>query len=42
MNLESVFAAVGGWLILGEILSSRSLLGGALMFIGVFLARLKP
>jgi drug/metabolite transporter (DMT)-like permease len=42
MNLESVFAAVGGWLILGEILSSRSLLGGALMFMGVFLARLKP
>jgi len=42
MNLESVFAAVGGWLILGEILNSRSLLGGALMFMGVFLARLKP
>jgi len=42
MNMEAVFAALGGWLILGEVLSGRALLGCALMFVGMLLAQLKP
>lgn len=32
MCLESVFAAIGGWIILGETLSGREILGCSLMF----------
>ena len=32
MCLESVFAAIGGWVILGQVLSGREILGCALMF----------
>lgn len=39
MSLESVFAAIGGWILLGEVLSSRELLGCALMFSAVLLAQ---
>ena len=39
MSLESVFAAVGGWLLLGEVLGGRELLGCALMFAAVLLAQ---
>ncbi len=42
MNMEAVFAALGGWWILGEVLSGRALLGCALMFVGMLLAQLKP
>jgi drug/metabolite transporter (DMT)-like permease len=38
MNMEAVFAALGGWLILGEVLNGRALLGCALMFVGMLLA----
>lgn len=37
--LESVFAALAGWLILGERLSVRELVGCALMFGGIVLAQ---
>lgn len=39
MSLESVFAALGGWLILSESLSPIELLGCALMFVAVLLAQ---
>lgn len=39
MSLESVFAAVGGWVLLGEVLSGRELAGCALMFAAVLLAQ---
>lgn len=42
LSLESVFAAVGGWIILAEGLSVRALLGCALMLGGVLLAQLGP
>jgi drug/metabolite transporter (DMT)-like permease len=35
LSLESVFAVLGGWLILGEALSPRGLLGCALMLAGM-------
>jgi drug/metabolite transporter (DMT)-like permease len=35
MSLETVFAALGGWLILGETMPPRSLLGCALMLAGM-------
>lgn len=40
MSLESVFAALSGWLILGEALSFRELTGCALVFAAVVLAQI--
>jgi drug/metabolite transporter (DMT)-like permease len=40
MGLESVFAAIGGTLVLGEVLTSRELVGCALMLAAVVLAQL--
>lgn len=39
MSLESVFSVIGGWLILGQVLSGRELFGCVLMFAGVVLAQ---
>jgi drug/metabolite transporter (DMT)-like permease len=39
LNLETVFAAVGGWLFLGEILETRALAGCLLMLAGMFVAQ---
>jgi drug/metabolite transporter (DMT)-like permease len=40
LSLESVFAAFGGWLVLGEVMRARSLLGCALMLGGMLLSQL--
>lgn len=40
MSLETVFGAFSGWLLLGEILTSRMLLGASLMLLGIFIAQL--
>jgi drug/metabolite transporter (DMT)-like permease len=40
LSLESVFAAIGGWLILGEIISARGLFGCGLMLSGMMLSQL--
>lgn len=40
MSLESVFAAVSGWLILGQSMSSREALGCTLVFAAVILAQI--
>ena len=40
MSLESVFAMLSGWLLLGQVLSSRELLGCALVFAAIILAQL--
>jgi len=42
MSLESVFAALGGWLILKETMSSHELLGCILVFAAVLLSQLPP
>ncbi len=39
LTLEGAFAAIGGWLILGEILSIRSLVGCALMLLGMLVSQ---
>lgn len=39
MSLEAVFAALGGWLMLGEHLSSRGMAGAALMLAAMILAQ---
>jgi drug/metabolite transporter (DMT)-like permease len=39
-SLESVFAAIGGWLILNEILSGRAIFGCALMLSGMLISQL--
>jgi len=39
-SLEAVFAALGGWLILDEILSVRGFVGCALMLAGMMLSQL--
>lgn len=40
MSLESVFAALGGWIILGNILSTRELLGCVLVFLAIVSAQI--
>jgi drug/metabolite transporter (DMT)-like permease len=40
LSLEAVFAAVGGWLILGEVMSARGLWGCTLMLSGMLLSQL--
>lgn len=40
MSLEAVFGAVGGWLILKEVMSARELAGAGLMLLAVILAQL--
>jgi drug/metabolite transporter (DMT)-like permease len=40
LSLETVFAAIGGWLILGETLSPRAFIGCVLMLTGMLLAQL--
>ncbi|MEW5827093.1 MAG: DMT family transporter [Candidatus Bipolaricaulota bacterium] len=39
LSLEGVFAALGGWLLLGERLSARSLAGGGLMLAAMVLSQ---
>jgi drug/metabolite transporter (DMT)-like permease len=40
LSLEAVFAAIGGWIILGEILSPRAIAGCILMFCGMLISQL--
>jgi drug/metabolite transporter (DMT)-like permease len=40
LSLEAVFAVLGGWLILGEILTPRGLLGCGLMLTGMLMSQL--
>lgn len=40
MSLESVFAALGGWLLLNEKLSQKELIGCALVFLAVIIAKM--
>lgn len=40
LSLEAVFAAVGGWLILDEVMSGRGILGCSLMFSGMLVSQL--
>ena len=40
LSLEAVFAAIGGWLILNEILSGRAFLGCVLMLAGMLISQL--
>ncbi|MEE4256642.1 MAG: DMT family transporter [Bacteroidales bacterium] len=39
LSLEAVFAAIGGWLILGEQLGTRGLIGCGLMLLGMLVAQ---
>lgn len=39
MSLEGAFAALGGWLVLGEVLAARDLLGCALMLGGMLISQ---
>lgn len=40
LSLEAVFAALGGWIILGEVLTPRGLFGCGLMLTGMLLSQL--
>ena len=40
MSLETVAAALGGWIVLGESMSARALAGCALMLAGMLISRL--
>ena len=41
MSLESVFAVLGGWLLLNEYIPLRGLIGCGLMLLGMFLSQLR-
>ncbi|MFA8299263.1 MAG: DMT family transporter [Hyphomicrobiales bacterium] len=41
LSFESVFAAIGGWLIINEQLSNMGILGCVMMLIGVIIAQIK-
>jgi drug/metabolite transporter (DMT)-like permease len=40
LSLESVFAALGGWMVLGEVMTMRGILGCALMLGGMLISQL--
>ncbi|MBR4369911.1 MAG: EamA family transporter, partial [Victivallales bacterium] len=40
MSLESTFAAIGGWMLLGQKLTARELGGCALLFIAIMLSQI--
>ncbi len=40
LSLEGLFAAIGGWILLGEVLSLRGMLGCAMMLTGMFFSEL--
>ena len=40
MSMESVFAVLGGWLLLNQKMSGRELLGCAVVFVGILLVQL--
>jgi drug/metabolite transporter (DMT)-like permease len=40
MSLESVFSAISGWLILGQSMSVREILGCLVMFAAIVLSQL--
>lgn len=42
LSLEAVFAAIGGWLMLNEVLTVRAMIGCGLMLVGMVLSQLKP
>lgn len=42
LSLESVFAALGGWFLIGEVLTVRGMIGCALMLAGMLLSELWP
>jgi drug/metabolite transporter (DMT)-like permease len=42
LSLEAVFAAIGGWWLLGEVLSPRALAGCAFMLAGMLFSQIYP
>lgn len=42
LSLEAVFAAIGGWFMLNEILTVRAMIGCGLMLVGMVISQLKP
>jgi drug/metabolite transporter (DMT)-like permease len=40
LSLEAVFAALGGWVMLNEVLTHRAMAGCALMFSGMLVSQL--
>jgi len=40
LSLEAIFAAIGGWFILNEVLTGRNILGCILMLVGMVLAQI--
>ena len=42
MSLESVFAAIAGWLILKETMGVREIIGCVLIFVAIVVSQLKP
>ena len=41
LSLESLFAAIGGWLVLGEVMDGRGVMGAALMLAGMLASQMQ-
>ncbi len=41
LSMESLFAALGGWLILSEVMTSRQIAGAVMMLIGVVISQIR-
>jgi drug/metabolite transporter (DMT)-like permease len=41
LSLETVFSVIGGWLILGEVLSGRELVGCLFMLMGIVISQIQ-
>lgn len=42
MSMESVFSGIGGWLLIGQVMSGRELIGCALVFAAVIMTQIPP
>ncbi len=40
LSLETIFAALGGWVVLGEVIPARGLVGCALMLLGIMVSQI--
>jgi len=40
LSLETIFAALGGWVVLGEVIPARGLVGCALMLLGIIVSQI--
>jgi len=41
LSLEALFAAIGGWMLLNEVLTTKAIIGCTLMLLGMVISQIK-